>query len=100
MALVVGLTLARRRRISLTAAPEKPELTEQPKDRSGGYQAGGGFNFSQGPSATAPPKVPPAAPKPPVVPPKPPVAPPVPPTTPVPEAKPTVTPEPVAEPEA
>ena len=100
VALVVGLTLARRRRISLTAAPEKPELTEQPKDRSGGYQAGGGFNFSQGPSATAPPKVPPAAPKPPVVPPKPPVAPPVPPTTPVPEAKPTVTPEPVAEPEA
>ncbi|MBM4696211.1 signal recognition particle-docking protein FtsY [Rhodococcus hoagii] len=100
VALVVGLTLARRRRISLTAAPEKPELTEQPKDRSGGYQAGGGFNFSQGPSATAPPKVPPAAPKPPVAPPVPPVAPPVPPTTPVPEAKPTVTPEPVAEPEA
>lgn len=100
VALVVGLTLARRRRISLTAAPEKPELTEQPKDRSGGYQAGGGFNFSQGPSATAPPKVPPAAPKPPAAPPVPPVAPPVPPTTPVPEAKPTVTPEPVAEPEA
>lgn len=100
VALVVGLTLARRRRISLTAAPEKPELTEQPKDRSGGYQAGGGFNFSQGPSATAPPKVPPAAPKPPVAPPVPPVAPPVPPTMPVPEAKPTVTPEPVAEPEA
>ncbi|WP_430333311.1 signal recognition particle-docking protein FtsY [Rhodococcus sp. ACT016] len=109
VALVVGLTLARRRRISL-AAPEKPELTEQPKDRSGGYQAGGGFNFSQGPTATAPPKVPPAAPTTPPAPPVPPVAPPVPPAAPapkpepvtpaVPEVKPTVAPEPVVEPEA
>ncbi|MDH6678529.1 fused signal recognition particle receptor [Rhodococcus sp. LBL1] len=99
VALVVGLIVARRRRISLTAAPEKPELTEQPKDRSGGYQAGGGFNFSQGPTATAPPKVPPAAPKTPSAPPVPPVAPPVPPAAPepAPEAKPTVVPEPVVE---
>ncbi|MDH6283337.1 signal recognition particle-docking protein FtsY [Prescottella agglutinans] len=99
VALVVGLIVARRRRISLTAAPEKPELTEQPKDRSGGYQAGGGFNFSQGPTATAPPKVPPAAPKTPSAPPVPPVAPPVPPAAPepAPEAKPTVAPEPVVE---
>ncbi|GAB2629760.1 signal recognition particle-docking protein FtsY [Prescottella soli] len=99
VALVVGLTIARRRRISLTAAPEKPELTEKPKDRSGGYQAGGGFNFSQGPTATAPPKVPPAAPKTPPVLPVPPVAPPVPPAAPepAPEAKPAVAPEPVVE---
>lgn len=98
VALVVGLTIARRRRISLTAAPEKPELTEKPKDRSGGYQAGGGFNFSQGPTATAPPKVPPAAPKTPPAPPAPPV-PPVPPVAPepAPEAKPAVAPEPVVE---
>lgn len=105
VALVVGLTMARRRRISLTA-PEKPELTEKPKDRSGGYQAGGGFNFSQGPTATAPPKVPPSAPKTPEAPPAPPAAPPVPPVArPVPpaapehapEAKPAVAPEPVVE---
>lgn len=105
VALVVGLTMARRRRISLTA-PEKPELTEKPKDRSGGYQAGGGFNFSQGPTATAPPKVPPSAPKTPEAPPAPPAAPPVPPVArpvppaapePAPEAKPAVAPEPVVE---
>ncbi|QBJ95119.1 signal recognition particle-docking protein FtsY [Rhodococcus sp. ABRD24] len=91
VALVVGLTLYRRRRISLTAAPEKPELTETPKDRSGGYQAGGGFNFSAGPSATAPPKAPHAAPVPPVVP--------TPAPEPVAEPAPAPAPEPVVEPE-
>ncbi len=50
VALVVGLVLYRRRQISLTA-PEKSGAIE---DRSGGYQAGGGFNFSQGETATAP----------------------------------------------
>ncbi|MFE7801132.1 signal recognition particle-docking protein FtsY [Nocardia sp. NPDC057440] len=46
---VAGFVLYKRRRITLTpAAPEK-ELT----DRSGGYSASGGFNFSQGGTATA-----------------------------------------------
>ncbi|WP_072687542.1 signal recognition particle-docking protein FtsY [Rhodococcus marinonascens] len=55
--LVVGSVLYRRRRISLKA-PAKPELGTPEKDRSGGYQAGGGFNFSQGSTATAPPREP------------------------------------------
>ncbi|MEV6429577.1 signal recognition particle-docking protein FtsY [Nocardia sp. NPDC051463] len=46
---VAGFVLYKRRRITLTSpAPEK-ELT----DRSGGYSASGGFNFSQGGTATA-----------------------------------------------
>jgi fused signal recognition particle receptor len=42
VALVVGLVLARRRRIDMT----KKEELDRPK--SGGYQAGGGFNLSAG----------------------------------------------------
>ncbi|MEV6609737.1 signal recognition particle-docking protein FtsY [Kutzneria sp. NPDC051319] len=42
VALVVGLVLARRRRIDMT---RKEELD---KPRAGGYQAGGGFNLSTG----------------------------------------------------
>ena len=47
--LVVGLVLQRRRRISLA----RPDTTEQVRevDRSGGYQAGTGFDFSQGTAA-------------------------------------------------
>ncbi|WP_305091985.1 signal recognition particle-docking protein FtsY [Prescottella sp. R16] len=99
VALVVGLIVSRRRRITLTAPEQQPEL-EKPKDRSGGYQAGGGFNFSQGPTATAPPTAPPAAPKTPAAPPVvPPVVPPVPPVVekPAPEPKPEPKPEPVVE---
>ncbi|WP_068269588.1 signal recognition particle-docking protein FtsY [Aldersonia kunmingensis] len=55
VALVTGGVLYRRRRISLTA-PEKP--TGEIADKSGGYQAGGGFSFSQGGTATAPPPAP------------------------------------------
>ncbi|WP_207894547.1 signal recognition particle-docking protein FtsY [Tamaricihabitans halophyticus] len=44
VALVVGLTLARRRRISLTARDE--ESPETPK--GGGYQAGGGISLATG----------------------------------------------------
>lgn len=49
--LVVGLVLQRRRRISLA----RPDTTEQVRevDRSGGYKAGTGFDFSQG-TATPP----------------------------------------------
>jgi fused signal recognition particle receptor len=43
VALVVGLVLARRRRIDMTK--KKEELA---KPKSGGYQAGGGFNLSTG----------------------------------------------------
>ncbi|WP_027505007.1 MULTISPECIES: signal recognition particle-docking protein FtsY [unclassified Rhodococcus (in: high G+C Gram-positive bacteria)] len=47
--LVVGLVLQRRRRISLA----RPDTTEQVRevDRSGGYKAGTGFDFSQGTAA-------------------------------------------------
>ncbi|MBY6540874.1 signal recognition particle-docking protein FtsY [Rhodococcus sp. BP-349] len=47
--LVVGLVLQRRRRISLA----RPDTTEQVRevDRSGGYTAGTGFDFSQGTAA-------------------------------------------------
>ncbi|MBJ8343332.1 signal recognition particle-docking protein FtsY [Antrihabitans sp. YC2-6] len=48
--LVVGFVLQRRRRISLAPPPDKPAL----KDRSGGYEAGGGFTFSRGGLDTAP----------------------------------------------
>lgn len=45
VALVAGFVLYKRRQVSLTApAEEQRELT----DRSGGYQAAGGFNFSRG----------------------------------------------------
>ncbi|EHI42792.1 signal recognition particle receptor, partial [Rhodococcus opacus PD630] len=52
--LVVGSLLYRRRRISLKA-PDTPQVTTAEKDRSGSYRADGGFNFSQGSTATAPP---------------------------------------------
>jgi fused signal recognition particle receptor len=56
VALVVGLTLYRRRQVSLTAQ-ETPQLdTAEAKDRSGGYKAQSGFSFSQGATATAPPQ--------------------------------------------
>lgn len=51
--LVVGLVLQRRRRVSLstrdTDAPDAPEI-----DRSGGYTAGTGFDFSRGTSTPTP----------------------------------------------
>ncbi|ONM49409.1 signal recognition particle-docking protein FtsY [Nocardia donostiensis] len=51
VAFVAGFILYKRRRVSLTEPAEKRELT----DRSGGYQAAGGFSFSQGGQATAAP---------------------------------------------
>ncbi|TCN58367.1 fused signal recognition particle receptor [Rhodococcus sp. SMB37] len=57
VALVVGLTLYRRRQVSLTAKEETRQLdTAEGKDRSGGYKAQSGFSFSQGTTATAPPQ--------------------------------------------
>ncbi|RMI35564.1 signal recognition particle-docking protein FtsY [Nocardia stercoris] len=50
VAFVSGFVLYRRRRVSLTAAPAAEELT----DRSGGYTATGGFNFSQGGGGNVP----------------------------------------------
>jgi fused signal recognition particle receptor len=62
VALVAGFVRYKRGRISLTAPAEKEELT----DRSGGYQAAGGFSFSQGgrgaTTAPAPPGPSPAEP--------------------------------------
>src|SRR6478672_6352618 len=55
--LVVGSLLYRRRQISLKA-PDTPQVTTAEKDRSGSYKADGGFNFSQGATATAPPREP------------------------------------------
>ncbi|WP_406231546.1 signal recognition particle-docking protein FtsY [Nocardia sp. NBC_01009] len=46
---VAGFVLYKRRRITLTPPTPEKELT----DRSGGYSASGGFNFSQGGTATA-----------------------------------------------
>lgn len=67
VALVAGFVRYKRGRISLTAPAEKEELT----DRSGGYQAAGGFSFSQGgrgattaPAPPGPSPVEPAAPSP------------------------------------
>lgn len=62
VALVVGLTLYRRRQVSLKA-PETPAAldTAETKDRSGGYKAQTGFSFSQGTGTAAPPR---PAPKP------------------------------------
>ncbi|AZI61776.1 signal recognition particle-docking protein FtsY [Rhodococcus qingshengii] len=68
--LVAGFLRYRKGQVSLKAPETKPELGAPEKDKSGGYKAGGGFNFSQGSTATAPPPVvptPPVAEKPPVV---------------------------------
>ncbi|MGW0045260.1 signal recognition particle-docking protein FtsY [Rhodococcus sp. NPDC003348] len=56
VALVVGTVLYRRRQVSLTPKSEQPEALGEAKDRSGGYKSAGGFNFSEGSTATAPPK--------------------------------------------
>lgn len=50
VALVVGLVIGRRRRISLREADT--DTTPRQVDRSGSYQAGGGFSFTQGGTAT------------------------------------------------
>jgi fused signal recognition particle receptor len=52
LAVVLGLTLRRSRRISLRE-PEKRD--EAPPRRGGSYQAGGGFTFSAGSDTAAPP---------------------------------------------
>ncbi|MEV6337951.1 signal recognition particle-docking protein FtsY [Nocardia vinacea] len=49
VAFVAGFVLYKRRRVTLTPPAAEKELT----DRSGGYAASGGFNFSQGGAATA-----------------------------------------------
>ncbi|MEV6136876.1 signal recognition particle-docking protein FtsY [Nocardia sp. NPDC051990] len=49
VAFVAGFVLYKRRRVTLTPPTADKELT----DRSGGYAASGGFNFSQGGTATA-----------------------------------------------
>ncbi|MFC9788005.1 signal recognition particle-docking protein FtsY [Rhodococcus sp. NPDC127528] len=57
VALVVGALLYRRRQISLAPTDKStPEALGEAKDRSGGYKAESGFSFSQGATATAPPK--------------------------------------------
>ncbi|MGW0174911.1 signal recognition particle-docking protein FtsY [Rhodococcus sp. NPDC003322] len=56
VALVVGTVLYRRRQVSLTPKSEQPEALGEAKDRSGGYKSAGGFSFSEGSTATAPPK--------------------------------------------
>ncbi|MCX2733612.1 signal recognition particle-docking protein FtsY [Saccharopolyspora sp. NFXS83] len=53
LAVVTGIVLARRRRISL-----REQEAERPAVQGGGYQAGGGFSFSSGVTATAPPEHP------------------------------------------
>nr|WP_062993869.1 signal recognition particle-docking protein FtsY [Nocardia anaemiae] len=49
VAFVAGFVLYKRRRVTLTPPAPDKEVT----DRSGGYAASGGFNFSQGGAATA-----------------------------------------------
>ncbi len=49
--LVAGFVRYKRGRVSLTPPAQDKEVT----DRSGGYTASGGFNFSRGGTATAPP---------------------------------------------
>ncbi len=49
VAFVAGFVLYKRRRVTLAPPAADKELT----DRSGGYTASGGFNFSQGGTATA-----------------------------------------------
>ncbi|MFE3541376.1 signal recognition particle-docking protein FtsY [Nocardia sp. NPDC059177] len=56
VALVAGFVLYKRRQISLAPPEPDKELT----DRSGGYTAAGGFNFSQGGTATTLPRPEPA----------------------------------------
>ena len=58
LALVVGLQLRKKRQISLSKPEEHKELTQQ--ERSGNYQAGTGFSFTQagGAATAAPPKEP------------------------------------------
>ncbi len=58
LALVVGLALRKKRQISLSKPEEHKELTQQ--ERSGNYQAGTGFSFTQagGTATAAPPKEP------------------------------------------
>lgn len=56
VALVVGLTLYRRRQVSLQVKDTPALDTAEAKDRSGGYKAQTGFSFTQGPTATAPPQ--------------------------------------------
>ncbi|QLY29876.1 signal recognition particle-docking protein FtsY [Nocardia huaxiensis] len=64
VAFVSGFVLYKRRRISLTPPPATKELPET-KDRSGGYTASSGFNFSEGGgTATLPKPTPEPAPKP------------------------------------
>ena len=59
LVLVVGLVRARGRRISLRDTAGDPAQTgPREVDRSGGYTAGGGFNFSQGGGTTATPTAP------------------------------------------
>jgi fused signal recognition particle receptor len=53
LAVVLGLVLRRSRRISLREAEKREEL---PPRRGGTYQAEGGFNFSAGTDAPAPPR--------------------------------------------
>lgn len=53
IALVAGITISRRRKISLRE-PEQLDTPEEPKPRQGNtYTAGGGFDFSAGGTATA-----------------------------------------------
>ncbi|MEJ9079288.1 signal recognition particle-docking protein FtsY [Gordonia malaquae] len=69
---LVGLTgylISRKRQISISDKPEQMDVTDgttRQVDRSGGYQAGSGFNFSQGGTATvdAPAPVPEPEPEP------------------------------------
>lgn len=58
LALVVGsgLALRRRRQISLTPSDTQTVDGQRQVDKSGGYQAGTGFSFSQGGAATAEPE--------------------------------------------
>ncbi|AEF40006.1 signal recognition particle-docking protein FtsY [Hoyosella subflava] len=67
VALVAGAVLYRRRQISLTKPPEVE------KDKSGGYQAKGGFSFTTGPSGSTALKPPPGKPSGPAAPPEPPL---------------------------
>lgn len=66
--LVVGFVLSRRRRVSLKSDEAARIEDAATKDRSGGYTAGSGFSFSQGPATAEPvppaPKPVPPAPKP------------------------------------
>ncbi|MFE4501828.1 signal recognition particle-docking protein FtsY [Rhodococcus sp. NPDC056743] len=102
IALVAGFLRYRSRQVSLKAPETKPELGAPEKDKSGGYKAGGGFNFSEGSTATAPPPAPvpptkPAVPEKPVVPETPVVPEPAPPVVEKPVIEEPVVEEPVIE---